>query len=128
MARRSVATETAADGAEPTTPPEPEVDGAEAVPTVGPPFFLLGIGALSSLVSLALVVVDSAGVHALGYLCGTLVPIVAIGLFRRSDLSRRKSAAYRLGELKSWMIPAVLVVGLVAAALHIWALATQLAS
>ncbi len=108
----------------PVAPDEPATDPD----AVGPPLSVLALGAASALLALLLVVVDTTATHVLGYLCGSLIPIVCIGLYRRFDLARRKSPHYVPGPVPSWVVPAVAAVGLVAAAIHIWALATQLAS
>ncbi len=120
---------TADSGTETPVPPATEPSNVEPPEeTIGPPLTILALGALAAVGSIVLLLVDSTATHVVGYLCGSLIPILAIGLFRRVDLTRRKSPLYQRGSVRDWMIPAVAIVGLLAAALHTWALATRLAS
>lgn len=97
-------------------------------PAVGPPLLLLGLGYASVLVSLPLIMSDGVGAHILGYVAGGLVPILMIGLVRRTDLDRRRSPHYRPFGLLRPALGALAVFALAAALLHIWPLATELAS
>ncbi|WP_426571599.1 hypothetical protein [Aquihabitans sp. McL0605] len=66
--------------------------------------------------------------HVVGYVTGALIPIVIIGLVRRIDLDRRRSPYY---VVASWLQPAMVVLAIaavVAAGLHVWPVATELAS
>lgn len=103
-----------------------DATAAEATAPTGPPLLVLASGYLSVVVSLALVAADGIAVHAVGYLTGAMVPIVCVGLVRRIDLDRRRSASYRPRPV---VRPALVVLGalaLVAAGLHIWPIATEL--
>ena len=103
-------------------------DGEAAASTVGPPLLLLGLGYASVLISLPLIMSDGVGAHVLGYIAGGLVPILMIGLVRRTDLDRRRSADYRPFGLLRPALGALAVLAMAAALLHIWPLATELAS
>lgn len=95
---------------------------------VGPPLLILGLGFLSVLVSLPLIGADGIPSHVIGYATGALVPILVIGIVRRIDLERRRSPHY---VARSWFSAALVVLAvaaLVAAGLHIWPIATELAS
>ena len=101
---------------------------ASGTSKVGPPLLLLGLGYLSILVSLPLVAIEGIPSHVLGYCTGALVPILVIGIVRRVDLERRQSPFYEANRLVG---PAIAVLGaaaLVAAGLHVWPIATELAS
>lgn len=111
-----------------TTIPQPSGDEPTAAPAIGPPVLILVAGALSVVVSLALVVKGTTLSHVLGYLTGSLLPIFAIGFFRRLDLERRKSPNYRSANLRGSIVPALAIGGVIAAAIHAWSLATYLAS
>lgn len=103
---------------------------APAAPTpdiVGPPLGLLAMALLSLVVSLALVPSDGIALHVIGYVTGALVPILLVGLIRRVDLDRRRSAHYLASPLLQPGQGLVLVGGLVAALLHVWPIATELA-
>lgn len=95
---------------------------------VGPPLLILGLGFASVFVSLPLILSEGVGAHVLGYGTGGLVPILVIGLVRRIDLERRRSPNYRSIGLLRPAIVTLAVLALVAALLHIWPLATELAS
>jgi hypothetical protein len=95
---------------------------------VGPPVVFLILGFASMLASLALGVVGGRQAHVGGYVLGALFPILIIGVFRRLDLARRRSPYYVPQGLVGLLVT-VLGVGAVAlAAVHIWAIATDLAS
>jgi hypothetical protein len=96
--------------------------------TVGPPLLILALGFASVLVSMPLVVADGIPSHVIGYLTGSLVPIIIIGLIRRIDLERRRSPLY---VPRSMLRPALAVLAMaafLAAGLHVWPIATELAS
>ncbi len=95
---------------------------------VGPPILLLGLGFLSVLVSVPLIPVDSNALHVLGYVTGALVPILVIGLVRRSDIERRRSPYYEPVRLFGPALAVLAVVAVLAAGLHVWPVATGLAS
>lgn len=95
---------------------------------VGPPLLLLGLGYLSVLVSLPLVTLDGIPTHVVGYCTGALVPILVIGIVRRVDLDRRQSPFYEPNRLVGPAIAVLGAVALVAAGLHVWPIATELAS
>ncbi len=120
MARQGAKTEP-----DPAAQPEPGSDPPEPE-TVGPPLLLLGTGFLSVLVSVPFVFADGIPAHAFGYVFGSLIPILLVGLVRRADLDRRRSHLY---QERSFLRPALAVLAvtaLVAAGLHIWPIATEL--
>ncbi|MCU1371745.1 MAG: hypothetical protein JWO77_2939 [Ilumatobacteraceae bacterium] len=95
---------------------------------VGPPLLLVALGFASVLVSLPLIAVDGVPAHVIGYVTGALIPILIIGIVRRVDLDRRRSPYYVPQGLLRPALVALAVVALVAALLHIWPIATELAS
>lgn len=95
---------------------------------VGPPLLLVALGYASVLVSLPLIVVDGIPAHVIGYITGVLIPILLIGIVRRVDLSRRRSPYYVARSLLQPALVALAAAALVAAALHVWPIATELAS
>jgi hypothetical protein len=101
--------------------------GADATP-VGPPLLLVALGYASVLVSLPLIVADAIPAHVVGYVTGALIPILVIGFVRRVDLGRRRSPYYvpRAALQPALVILAILAI--VAAGLHVWPVATELAS
>lgn len=89
---------------------------------------ILALGYASVLVSLPLILSSGVGPHVLGYVTGGLVPILVIGLVRRIDLDRRRSPDYRSVGLLRPALGTLAVLAVAAALLHIWPLATELAS
>ena len=89
---------------------------------------ILGLGFASALASLVLVPSDQRNVHVAGYLIGALIPILVVGFARRSDLDRRRSPYYQANGLFRLGLVALAVIALLAAALHVWPIATDLAS
>lgn len=89
---------------------------------------ILGLGFASALASLPLVASDELPVHVAGYLVGSLIPILVIGIARRIDLDRRRSPYYRTNGLFRLGLAVLAVVALVAAGLHVWPIATELSS
>ena len=103
-------------------------DAPEPTATVGPPVLLLALGFASVLASLPLITAEGIPVHVVGYVAGALIPILIIGLVRRVDLSRRRSPYY---VPRSFFPPALVVLAIaavIAAGLHVWPIATELAS
>lgn len=101
--------------------------GTSEADVVGPPILLL-VGALASLlVSFLLVPSNGIPLHVVGYVTGALVPILLVGLIRRVDLGRRRSAHYLASPLVQPGEAVVLVGSLAAALLHMWPIATELA-
>lgn len=101
--------------------------GTPAADVVGPPISLLAFALLSLLVSIVLVPSDGIVLHVVGYITGALVPILLVGLLRRVDLDRRRSAHYLASTLVQPGQAIVLVGSLIAALLHVWPIATELA-
>ncbi len=95
---------------------------------IGPPVLLLLLAFASVLVSLPLIVLDGAPAHVVGYVTGALVPILLIGFFRRVDLDRRRSPGYRARGFVRPTLAVLAVSAVVAAGLHVWPIATELAS
>ena len=106
------------------TQARPDVDTSK----VGPPLLLVALGFASVLVSLPLISADGIPAHVVGYVTGALIPILIIGIVRRVDLDRRRSPYY---VAKGALQPALVVLAIgavIAAGLHVWPIATELAS
>lgn len=103
-------------------------DGTSAREVVGPPLLILALGFASILGSLPLLLADGIPAHALGYVAGSLIPILVVGVVRRADLDRRRSPYYVGRGLLAPALVVLAVAALVAAALHVWPIATELAS
>lgn len=95
---------------------------------MGPPLLVLGLGFASVLVSLPLIAADGITAHVVGYLAGGLLPILVVGLVRRTDLDRRRSPHYRARALLRPALVVLMVASVGAAGLHIWPIATELAA
>ena len=105
-----------------------ESDTTTASATVGPPLLLVGLGFASVIASLPLIALDGIPTHILGYLTGALIPILVIGLVRRVDLARRRSPYYVPSNALRPALLVLAVAAIVAALLHVWPIATELAS
>jgi hypothetical protein len=95
---------------------------------VGPPVLLLGLGYASILASLPLLSFDTIPPHIVGYVTGSLIPILVVGFVRRIDLGRRRSPYYVPNPLVQRATVLLAVLAVVAAGLHVWPIATELAS
>lgn len=109
--------------------------GAQAIRTaagparpVGPPLALIGAGFASVLLSLLAVGRTGIGVHVAGYVGGAVVPIVLVGVVRRTDLDRRRSPGYVARRFVPPALLVLLLLSLLAAGLHVWPIATELAT
>ncbi|MCB0976523.1 MAG: hypothetical protein KDB02_03605 [Acidimicrobiales bacterium] len=89
---------------------------------------ILALGFVSVLVSIPLIPADSGAAHVIGYVAGALVPIVVVGFVRRMDLDRRRSPFYVPQRMFRTAVVALAVLAVIAAGLHVWPLATELAS
>lgn len=101
---------------------------AAAAKAVGPPLLLLAVGYVCVVASLPLLGAEGISAHVLGYVVGALIPILLIGMIRREDLRRRRSPYY---ASRSFLQPALVVLAVLAVAaagLHVWSIATELAS
>lgn len=94
----------------------------------GPPLLFLVLVALCVAVGAGLLVVDDQTAHVLGYLTASVLTIVLTGLFRRFDLSRRLTPGYRPRPGVGRIVTLLLLVGFVVSGVHVWAIATELAS
>ena len=95
---------------------------------VGPPLLLVALGFASVLASMPLIASDGIPSHVIGYVAGALIPILIIGIVRRVDLSRRRSPYYLPVGLLQPALVVLAVAAVVAAGLHVWPIATELAS
>lgn len=96
--------------------------------TVGPPILLVALGFASVLVSLPLIALDGIPTHIVGYVTGVLIPILVIGLVRRVDLTRRRSPYYVPNKALQPALVVLAIASIIAAGLHVWPIATELAS
>jgi hypothetical protein len=96
--------------------------------TVGPPLAIIVLGFVSQAASVVLLTVGSSRSHVIGYLVGTVVPLVLIGFVRRADLDRRRSPFYVANSLVGPALVVMAVAAMVLAGVHVWAIATDLAS
>jgi hypothetical protein len=106
----------------PAAPP-----GGAPEQAVGPPLVILALGFASLLASFALAVASGTKAHWSGYVLGGLVPILVIGAFRRLDLARRKSPYYVARSFVRVAILVLMIGAVLAAVLHLWPIATELA-
>ena len=61
---------------------------------IGPPLNILGLGLGSEVASIILLTISGTTSHIVGYLVGSVMPLLLIGFYRRTDLERRRSATY----------------------------------
>ncbi|MFM8238169.1 MAG: hypothetical protein ACKOBG_10530 [Actinomycetota bacterium] len=106
----------------------PDEEAATGAPRpVDPPVHLLALGALSAAAGVALLTRSGLGVAVLGYLLASIVTIVLIGSFRRTDLRRRQHPHYRPRPSLTRVAAVIVILGVLAAAAHTWTIATELA-
>ncbi|HMJ75800.1 MAG TPA: hypothetical protein VK507_07500 [Iamia sp.] len=94
----------------------------------GPPVLVLVLAGLCVVTSAALVPLDDLGTHVLGYVAASVLAIVLVGLFRRFDLTRRLAPGYRARPGVGRLVTVLLLAAFAVAAVHVWAIATELAS
>jgi len=107
---------------------QPAVGAESAAGVVGPPTGLLVVGLVLPLAALPLTLVDSLVANVAGWLVAVLGSVVPLAVFTRVDLRRRLSRWYvdRRGLLGVLRV-AVLVVGLLVAALFAYLIADEIA-
>lgn len=96
--------------------------------TTGPPLLFLATAGACVLVGGGLLAIDTFTANVAGYLVASLLTILLVGLFRRVDLIRRLSAGYRPVAQVRRAITLLLVLAFVVAGVHVWAIATEVAS
>lgn len=94
----------------------------------GPPVIILMLAVVFVIVGAALVPLDDFGIHVTGYVISSVLTILAVGVYRRVDLTRRLSTGYRPRPILRRVVTVVLVGSFVVAGLHVWSIATELAS
>ncbi len=97
------------------------------VETIGPPLSLLVLAGSSIALSAALLLVTGLVTHVLGYVLASVVAIVLVGIFHRTDLQRRHSPLYAPRRAVSRYAGALVAIGLLVSAAHTWSIATVLA-
>lgn len=107
-----------ATGAETEGPPRP----------VGPPVGLLAAAAVSVAASLAMFPVTLLPFHVVGYLLASFVTISLVALYRASVQRRRRNPYYSPRPALRRGATLLLVLGTVVAGVHVWVIATHLAS
>lgn len=104
------------------TDPEADPDA------VGPPITLLGVAAACVLIGAVLLFAGSFVANIAGYVVASLFTIVLVGIYRRVDLARRLAPGYRPVPRVRRVVPVVLVGAFLVAGVHVWAIATEVAS
>ncbi len=94
----------------------------------GPPVLFLVLAGLCVATGVGLLGQDDQGAHVLGYVTASVLSIVLIGLFRRFDLSRRLTPGYVPRPGMGRVVSILLIAGFAVAGVHVWAIATELAS
>ena len=106
-------------------------DLGDSVPSVErdavlrPPTWILGIGAIAALGSLALLAVGTRGAHWVGYGCGTAITILCVALFRMRDATQSMDPRYSRVRWTGWLAAAVLIIGIVGGCANIYYLAQR---
>jgi hypothetical protein len=90
---------------------------------------ILGAGFALGAASIVLWLADGGSVlHLIGYLIGSVIPVLLIGVFRRSDLDRRRSPYYLPNRYVRPALFLLALLALIVAGLHVWPIATDMAS
>ncbi|WCO65985.1 hypothetical protein PO878_15905 [Iamia majanohamensis] len=100
---------------------------AETAPS-GPPLVLLALAGVCVAAGAGLLLVGTFAANVAGYLVASLLTIVLVGVYRRVDLIRRLSPGYRPAPAARRVVPVLLVAAFVVAGVHVWAIATEVAS
>ena len=103
-------------------------DRIEVVSDIGPPRAPALVAALFALAAVGLLANRETSVEWVGYACGTFLVIGSVSVFRMLDTRRRMQASYRFSRTPGRIVTASLVIGFAAGIIHIWQLATHLAS
>lgn len=100
-----------------------------AAASSGRPPVALVLAALAALVASAALFVlgDRLWAHALGYVLSTFVLIGLVARYRWSVVRLRANRAYAHNPTLDHLATALVVAGIVTAALHVWPIATELA-
>jgi hypothetical protein len=110
-------------GASPVGRDRPADEGA-----TGPPLAVLLLALLTVVLGAALMPLDAMAGHVAGYVAAPVLTILLVGVYRRADLARRLEAGYRARPGAGRLATVVLVAAFGVAAVHVWAIATELAS
>jgi len=94
----------------------------------GPPLVFLVLGALCVATGAALLGQQETAGHVVGYVASSVLVIVLVGLFRRFDLSRRITPGYRPRPGTGRLVTVLLLAAFAVSAVHVWSIATELAS
>jgi hypothetical protein len=95
--------------------------------TVRPPASLLVLAACCVGSSAILLVLPGLLTHVVGYVLGSVVTIALVGVFRRTDVQRGQQALYLPRASLTRYAGVIAAVGVAAAAVHTWSIATELA-
>lgn len=71
---------------------------------------------------------SSTTIHGIGYLIGSVIPVLLIGVFRRTDLDRRRSPYYVRNRFVRPALILLALLAIVLAGFHVWPIATKMAS
>jgi len=93
-----------------------------------PPAYLILTAAAAVLVSTILLAVDIAAASVAGYVLATFVALTSVTAFRWSDNRRRQDVSYVSSPKLARAGTFIAALAVVAAAVHVWNLATRLAS
>lgn len=97
------------------------------VDRIGPPIPLLVLALAAVGLSAALLGLHGLAAHGTGYVLGSVVTILLVGMFHRIDLQRRKLPWYLPRGALSRYAGVIAALGVIISAFHTWSIATQLA-
>jgi hypothetical protein len=99
-----------------------------AATMTGPPLTILLLGFASVIASFGLLSVGGTNAHIIGYLVGSVTPLLLIGFFRRTDLARRRNPYYVPSRFVRPGLILLAISTMILAGAHVWPIATDVAS
>jgi len=97
-----------------------------SVAPVSAPKYLLGLAACSIAFSILLLFPGDFYLNIAGYLFGSVVVVLLVGMFRRVDSERRQRPTYSPQRGLAGAVTSLILFGLLVAMTHAWFIATEL--
>lgn len=96
------------------------------------PLWMLGVAIVAVIISAALLGASGDAANLLGYFLATVVTVLAVGLYRRTDSSRRSRPTYVVPQLAQTIPPGLvawgcLILGFTVAMIHVYRFAEAVA-
>ncbi len=105
-------------------PPDVAVPDAVEFEELRAPLWMLGVATVAILMAAALLAASGDAANLLGYFLATVVTVLAVGLYRRTDSSRRSRPTYVVPRIAQVIPPSsvawcCLIIGFAIATIHV---------